>query len=35
MLILILASAASGAVFVDDDGAGNFTTIQEAINASG
>jgi parallel beta-helix repeat protein len=35
MLILILASTASGAtVVVDDDGSGNFTTIQEAINAS-
>jgi parallel beta-helix repeat protein len=34
MLIFILASAASGTVFVDDDGSGNFTKIQEAINAS-
>gem|GEM_PF-292063 len=35
ILFLIMASAASGAIFVvDDDGAGNFTKIQEAINAS-
>lgn len=34
ILILILASAGSGTLVVDDDGAGNFTEIQEAINAS-
>ena len=35
ILILIMASAASGAtIVVDIDGGGDFTKIQEAINAS-
>ena len=34
MLLTFLTTAASGAIYVDDDGAGNFTKIQDAINAS-
>ena len=34
ILFLILASAASGATYVDQNGSGNFTNIQDAINAS-
>jgi len=34
ILILILSSAASGVTVVDDDGVGDFTKIQDAINAS-
>jgi len=34
ILFLILASAASGVIYVDDNDAENFTKIQDAINAS-
>jgi nitrous oxidase accessory protein NosD len=35
LLIMMLAASASGAtIVVDDDGVGDFATIQEAVNAS-
>jgi len=34
MLIMILSNTAAGTVFVDGEGAGDFTKIQDAINAS-